>query len=237
MFRAILLAFLLAASTGFAQDKIANVTLYRTTAAPTVAEIATIETVADVAGALGGKYFDISTAGDLILYRVWIDVDNGSTAPAAAGRTLISVEIAEDATDAAVATAIVATLDPLPGFAAAAVDELVTVTYSAKGAATNVAAGTSGFTVGVSTEGVSSTAAIAPASIAGKLIGWKICNDAVNTSTHLYVGKAMDTETDGVMLGKDQCFACTQCKSSHLQEMKVSAQDGSNGYSVLQFSK
>ena len=237
MFKAILIALFLFPFTSFAQDKVSTVTMYRATAGLTVAEVATVETVADVAGALGGKYFDISTAGDLILYRVWLDVDNGSTAPAAGGRTLLAVEISEDDTDAEVATAIVASLDPLPGFAAAAVDEVVTVTYSAKGAATDVAAGTSGFTVGVTTQGVSASAAIAPASLAAKLMGWKICNDAVNTSTHLYVGEAIDTETDGVMLGKDQCFSCVQCTSGQLQAMKVSAQAGSNGYSVLQFSK
>lgn len=217
-------------------DKYAGFSTYRNTAAPTVAEVSTVQTVADVAGALGGKYFDISTAGDAILHRVWIDVDNGSTAPAAGGRVLLEVNIAEDDTADTVATAVAAVLEALPGYGAAAVTDTVTVTNAAKGATTNVAAGTSGFTVGVSTQGVSSSVAIPPASIAAKLKGWKICNDGVNTSTHLYVGKAMDTETDGVMLGKDACFVCVECKSGMLEEMKVSAQASSNGYSVQMLS-
>ena len=45
----------------------------------------------DSATLTGGEYFDFSSAG--VLYRAWFDVDNGDTAPAAAGRTLVEIDL------------------------------------------------------------------------------------------------------------------------------------------------
>lgn len=203
----------------------------------TVAEVSTVEAIADVGGALGGKYFDIYSAGDAVKYRVWIDVDNASVAPAAAGATLVEVDIAEDAADTAVATAIAAALDALPAFASSAVAELATITNSQKGAATNIAAGNSGFAVATVTPGVSGLVAISPSDAKGDVVLWKICNDAVNTSTHLFVGKSVDPDSDGIMLGKGKCLVCENCAAALLKEFKVSAQAASNGYSVTQYQK
>ncbi len=87
------------------------------------------------------------------------------------------------------------------------------------------------------TVGTSTAAAIAPSSVVGGLVSFKICNDAVNTSTHLLVGQAVDVSTDGVMLGLGQCFECINCKSDVLKAMKVEGQAASNGYSVIQYKK
>lgn len=79
--------------------------------------------------------------------------------------------------------------------------------------------------------------AIPSASVVGNLLGWQICNDAVNTSTYLFVGKAADAATDGVQLDKGQCFQCPNCTSATLKLMKVKAQAASNGYAVLQYKQ
>lgn len=83
--------------------------------------------------------------------------------------------------------------------------------------------------------GTSTAAAITPSAVGGNLYMWKICNDAVNTSTHLLVGKAVDVSTDGVMLGKGECFDCPNCSPQSLKDMKVEAQAASNGYTVVQY--
>lgn len=85
------------------------------------------------------------------------------------------------------------------------------------------------------TIGTTTGDAIASASVNSGLLAWKICNDAVNTSTHLYVGEAADAATDGVQLGKGQCFECPNCNSATLKLIKVKAQAASNGYSVIQY--
>lgn len=211
---------------------------YHATAASSVAEVSTVATVADVGGALGGKYFDAYSAGDAVKYRVWIDVDDASVAPSSTGVTLVEVNIAEDATDAQVATAIVAAVDALAAFSASAVSEDITITNAQKGAATNIAAGTSGFTVGTSVAGVSGVVAISPSNAKGDVVLWRICNDAVNTSTHLFVGKSTtDPDSDGIMLGKGKCLVCENCATDLLKSFYVSSQAASNGYSVVQYQK
>ena len=232
-----LVILLLFAATAAAQDRIARISLHRGTAAPTVAEVSTVVAVADVGGALGGKYFILPSALDAVKYAVWIDVDNCSTAPTVAGATLVEVDVAEDAANTAVASAISAALDALPAFGASVDTATVTITNAAKGATTDIAAGTSGFTVGVSTQGVSSTPAISTSNLQGDVVLWKICNDATNTSTHLFVGLLSDTEQDGIMLGKGQCFECNFCRNTLLKDWRVTAQAASNGYSVTQYRR
>lgn len=85
------------------------------------------------------------------------------------------------------------------------------------------------------TVGTTAALAIASASVGGNLLSFKICNDAVNTSTHLIVGQATDPADDGVVLDKGQCFVCENCKSSVLKLMRVKGQAASNGYSVVQY--
>lgn len=55
-------------------------------------EVTKVKTIADVAGSLGGKYFNINTSNGLLFY-VWFDVDAGSSDPAPGGRVGIKVDI------------------------------------------------------------------------------------------------------------------------------------------------
>ena len=87
------------------------------------------------------------------------------------------------------------------------------------------------------TVGTSAAVAVASADVLGGLLAWKICNDAVNTSTYLYVGKATDPADDGVQLGKGQCLECPNCSAGTLKLMRVKAQAASNGYSVVQYKQ
>ena len=87
------------------------------------------------------------------------------------------------------------------------------------------------------TVGTSTTAAISSGSVGTNILSWKICNDAVNTSTYLYVGKAADVATDGVQLDKGACFECPNCTRATLLLMKVKAQAADNGYSVVQYKQ
>lgn len=84
---------------------------------------------------------------------------------------------------------------------------------------------------------VGTTTAAAIATVSTDVIGWEICNDAVNTSTFLAVGQAADVSTDGVVLGLGQCFKCPNCTNALLKLMKVEGQAASNGYSVIQYRK
>lgn len=88
-----------------------------------------------------------------------------------------------------------------------------------------------------STVGTAAADAIASASVGTNLLAWKICNDAVNSSTYLFVGKAADPATDGVQLDKGQCFECPNCNAATLKLIKVKAQASSNGYSVVQYKQ
>lgn len=85
------------------------------------------------------------------------------------------------------------------------------------------------------TVGTATALAIPAVSVGGNGTGFQICNDAVNTSTYLFVGQAADVSTDGVMLDKGQCFKCEACSSSVLKLMKVLGQAATNGYSVVQY--
>ena len=218
-------------------DRVALVAFNRSTATPTVAEVYTVQCVADVAGSLAGKYFTFYTAADAVKYVAWYKVSGSGTAPVVSGATLVEVDITTGDTADNVASATNTAVDALAGVSSTVLTDTVTITNDAKGAATNVAANTSGFTVGVSTAGVSSSDAIASASVLGDVVTWKICNDAVNTSTYLLVGKATDTETDGTSLDKGQCLTCVNCRGDMLRALKVSAQAASNGYAVVQYRK
>ena len=83
----------------------------------------------------------------------------------------------------------------------------------------------------------STALAISSSSVAANLLAWKLCNDAVNSSTYLYVGKATDVATDGVQLGKGQCFDCPNCTGATLKLIKVKGQAATNGYSIIQYKQ
>jgi hypothetical protein len=87
------------------------------------------------------------------------------------------------------------------------------------------------------TVGTTSAAAITSTSVSPNLLGWQLCNDAVNTSTYLLVGKATDVADDGIQLDKGQCYLCANCNPSTLKATRVKAQASSNGYSIVQFKQ
>jgi len=120
-----------------------------------VAEVSTVQTVADSGGSLSGLYFTIyDNVGPV---RVWLDVSSGSTAPGVpAGGRLLEVNIATNDSAATIATAIQTALDADSKFAATVSSNLVVVTDSNTGTRTDIAAGTSTFTVAVTTQGTGS---------------------------------------------------------------------------------
>lgn len=214
---------------------------HATTGAPTVAEASDFTAAADVAGSLSAKTFRFYSAGDVKCYQPWYDVDNGSTAPAAVtGCTLVEVDIATGDTATTVAGNTRTVLNAAPYttyFAITGATTHVIVTSILKGSATDGNIGNSGFTVS-KTQGVSGTAAIADASVVPALMGWRICNDAVQTSTWLAVGEtSLDPDIDGVRLAKGKCHECPSCGPATLKAVKLSAQAASAGYSVIQFKQ
>lgn len=209
-----------------------------TSGAPTVAEVSDFTAVADVAGSLGGLAFRFYNP-NAVCYEPWIDVDDGDTAPTATtGCTLVEVDINADDTADDVAAAIRTKLNASPYttyFTVTGATTHVILTSVLKGSATDGNVGTSTFSVS-KTQGVSGTKAIASASIVKNLLGWRICNDAVQTSTWLAVGKtALDPDVDGTRLGKGKCFECPSCTKASLDALYVSAQAASAGYAVVQF--
>jgi hypothetical protein len=236
----ILLALPLAATaqTSAPGKTVTSVTQTKSQATPTVAEASDFTAVGDSSGSLGGTYFYFYDADDAHCYQPWYDVANGSTAPTAiSGCTLVEVDISANDTASTVAGNTRTALNTAPYstyFTITGATTHVIVTSVAKGSATDGNIGTSGFSVS-KTQGVSSAVAIASASIVAGLEGWKICNYAVNTSTWLAVGKATDTETDGVRLGKGKCVECLSCTPDSLRRVRVSAQASANDYAVIQF--
>jgi len=239
-----ILLFALISQTSYAQylvpeERVSSVTHVRGTAEIAVAEASDFTAVADTAGSLGGTYFKFYDATDLHCYAAWYDVDDGSTAPTVAGCTLVEVNIATGDTDSTVAgnTRTALNVAPITSyFAITGATTHVIVTSLLKGAATDGNVGTSGFSVS-KTQGVSGSAVIASASIEGKAVGWKICNDAVQTSTYIFVGALYDPTSVGVSLGKGKCLECPYCKGALLSDLKVSSQAASAGYTVVQYKK
>ena len=87
------------------------------------------------------------------------------------------------------------------------------------------------------TVGTTTALAIPAVSVITNLYGYQICNDAVNTSTYLQVGKATDVSTDGMRLAPGKCLMCENCNSDILKLMKVEGQASDNGYSVIQYKR
>jgi hypothetical protein len=109
-----------------------------------------------------GEYFDIFSADNANQYRVWFNVSSGNTAPAGgSGITLLEVGITAGMTNAQVAAAVQAKLNPLTAFIATVATNVVTVVNEDVGMANapteHVA--DAGFTVAVSVAGSGEDAA------------------------------------------------------------------------------
>lgn len=125
------------------------------------AEITTIATVADVADSLNGKYFLLNAANDTTEYYVWYKTSGGvASDPAIAGKTGIEVLVPTGATANQVASATSATLNSyIDSFSNTVSTNTITNTNVDGGNSTDATAGTSGFTVTVTQQGVGENAA------------------------------------------------------------------------------
>lgn len=117
-------------------------------------EVTPVTTRADSTSDLAGTYFTINSP--TTEYYVWFTVDAVGTDPAPVGKTAIGpVDVAEDAADTVVATALQAVIDAHAAFSAPApVGAVVTITSAVAGVATDATGGDSGFTIGSITQGV-----------------------------------------------------------------------------------
>ena len=118
-----------------------------------VAEVSRVTPVADVAGSLAGTYFTINSANDVNQYYIWFKVSGSGSDPALVGKTGVQVNLTTNDAATVVNTAIYNKIITLPDFTAVNNTTYVDITNAAKGPATNIAAGTSGFTVAVQTAG------------------------------------------------------------------------------------
>lgn len=124
-------------------------------------EVQTAQTVADVAGSLNTTYFTLE--GITGTWAVWFDVDDsGSTEPAhGATNSVKIIGVVTGDTAAAVAATLAAELEADSAFSldftstydATVDDDLVTIRDNNTGNRTNIAAGTSGFTVATTQAG------------------------------------------------------------------------------------
>jgi len=126
-----------------------------------VAEIYTVTTIADVAGALDGLYFEfdgVDADGDkpIVKYYCWMNVDAGGNDPGPiTGRTAVPIAVTSNDTANTIATAIAAAIDALDDFGAAAVAAVVTITNATVGAVDNCHDVDTGFTFATTIDGVS----------------------------------------------------------------------------------
>lgn len=116
-------------------------------------EKSTVTTVADVANSLDGLYFDIYDGANAV--RVWINTSGGgASAPATpSGGRLLEVAITTGDSANTVASLIAAAFNADSMFYAEVSTNVVTVWLNALGNVTNIAAGTSTFTVATVTAG------------------------------------------------------------------------------------
>lgn len=119
-----------------------------------VNEVFTIQCLADTAGSLNNKFFDI--VGLNGNYRFWYSVDGTGTAPANPPNPFggkHQIDITSGATAAAVAAATQAVIDAQGAFGATVVSDVVTVTLADPGNSTQTDSGGTGFTFTETTAG------------------------------------------------------------------------------------
>lgn len=116
------------------------------------AEVTDITAVADVAGSLAGTYFTIDTPS--AAYYVWYKVASVGADPMPGGRLSLGyIDLITNATADAVAASTQILLDDHWAFTATVSTSTITVTNVAPGIAPDATAGTSGFTILVTTQG------------------------------------------------------------------------------------
>jgi len=119
------------------------------------AEVFTILCVGDTAGSLNNKVFFVYGASGAA-YAVWMNVNSAGTDPSIPGFTSVEVAVATGASADTVADAVAAALDAYADFQAPnPAAATITVTNTETGTRTQPDAGNSGFTLTVTTTGVS----------------------------------------------------------------------------------
>lgn len=128
-----------------------------------VNQVTSVTTVADIADSLNGTYWLISTADSTqTQYYVWYKTSGGtSTNPMVANSTGIEVFVNTGDSADDVATKTAATLNNyfVSNFTTTVATDVMTITNTVPGSTTAPSAGTSGFTVTVTTTGVGQNAA------------------------------------------------------------------------------
>lgn len=127
-----------------------------------VVETQTVTTIADTAGSLDGDYFTLT--GNSGSWGVWYDVDNNGTSAPAHGATnaLEITSVVTGDTAILVADATATDMEASTAFSAdftvghTTGTTLITLTDKHTGTRTNIAAGTSGFTVATTQAGAAS---------------------------------------------------------------------------------
>ncbi len=119
--------------------------------------ISTNEDTAGVDSTLLNKYFLLNSSNDDRLYYCWFNVNSEGVDPAVASRIGLEATWAIGAANSVVASAIDTVITANDDFSAVSPAEVVTITHAINGQAVDIAAGTSGLTVAVSTQGVMGT--------------------------------------------------------------------------------
>ncbi len=118
-----------------------------------IPQVQTVLCVGDTAGSLAGKYFLLSAGDDGFDYYVWFTVSGVGVDPAITGRTGINVVISTGDSASTVASAVNTVIDAHASFASSVSTATVTITNVLGGLTEDASAGTSGFTVTVTTKG------------------------------------------------------------------------------------
>lgn len=112
--------------------------IYSTQLGALVAEETQI-TLPAAASITTGQYFTINAADDSTMYYAWFNKDGAGGDPMVAGKTPIAIAISTGDTDAQVASAVQAAIDALSDFDAIVSTNVVTVTNTTAGDATDAA--------------------------------------------------------------------------------------------------
>lgn len=119
-----------------------------------VAEVCTITNIGAGSTITTGDYFDINSANDLNLYRVWFNKDDAGGPPPVGGRILIEIAVTGVAAAGTVRTSISTTLGVTQEFNRANLGGTgVTITNRNGGVTTNIVDGTTGWTFATTVAG------------------------------------------------------------------------------------
>ncbi len=153
-------------------------------------EVTTYQTVADVAGSLNGQYFTFNSVNDVTEYYAWYKVSGVGTDPNIPNKTGIQVNIDTNDVELAVATKTADTINSFTtDFVASAgvfgPFTLITLTNSSIGSVTDGTAGTSGFTVTVTNQGVDANVITSVADTSGINVGSLISGTGIPANTYV----------------------------------------------------